>query len=114
VQKEVTVKLGETMTAYYRATNLGDRETVGTAVFNVTPPNAGIYFNKIQCFCFTEQTLKAHESADLAVEFFVDPDLAKDADLANLQVITLSYTMYPAGEPRAVSAAAPATGTSQN
>jgi cytochrome c oxidase assembly protein subunit 11 len=108
-QKEIIVKLGEPTRASYRATNLTDRQTVGTAVFNVTPPGAGQYFNKIECFCFTEQTLKAHESADMTVEFFVDPEIADDADLANLKVITLSYTMYPAGEPRSVSAAPAST-----
>jgi cytochrome c oxidase assembly protein subunit 11 len=106
-EKEITVKLGEARTTAYRATNLAARESVGTAVFNVTPPGAGIYFNKIECFCFTEQTLKGRESADMSVEFFVDPDLANDPDLADLKVITLSYTMYPAGEPRKLSAAEP-------
>jgi cytochrome c oxidase assembly protein subunit 11 len=101
MEKEVTVKLGEPKLVFYRASNRSDRTTVGTATFNVTPPGAGIYFSKVQCFCFTEQALKAHESVDMAVQFFVDPELAKDPDLGNLKVITLSYTMYPAGETRA-------------
>jgi cytochrome c oxidase assembly protein subunit 11 len=98
LEKEVTVKLGEPRTVFYRATNPGDRTTIGTATFNVTPPGAGAYFSKVECFCFTEQPLKPHESADMAVQFFVDPELAKDPDLGGLKVITLSYTMYPAGE----------------
>lgn len=101
MEKEVTVKLGEPKTVFYRATNPSDRETAGTATFNVTPPIAGAYFSKVQCFCFTEQVLKPHESADMAVQFFVDPELAKDPELDGLKVITLSYTMYPASEPRA-------------
>jgi cytochrome c oxidase assembly protein subunit 11 len=108
-QKEIVVRIGEVRRASYRAVNLADRQTVGTAVFNVTPPGAGQYFNKIECFCFTEQALKAHGSADMTLEFFVDPEIANDPDLANLKVITLSYTMYPAGEPRSVSAASQGT-----
>ena len=72
-------------------------------MFNVTPSGAGIYFNKIQCFCFTEQKLAAGQSEDLPVMFFVDPDIANDPDLATLDEIVLSYTFYPAGAPAPVA-----------
>ena len=99
VQTTMRVKAGEQAMAAYRATNLGAATSTGTAVFNVTPPGAGIYFNKIQCFCFTEQKLAAHQSEELPVMFFVDPDIAQDPDLATLDEIVLSYTFYPAGAP---------------
>jgi len=98
VQLEQTVKLGEQAMAYYRITNLSDRETTGTAVFNVSPADAGAYFNKIQCFCFTRQTLKPHQSAELPVVYFVDPAIADDPDAKTLTTVTLSYTFYPADE----------------
>jgi cytochrome c oxidase assembly protein subunit 11 len=106
VQLEQTVKLGEQTLAYYRVTNPSDRETVGTAVFNVTPPQAGAYFDKIQCFCFTRQTLKAHETAELPVVYFIDPAIADDPEVSGITTITLSYTFYPADAPEAVSSAA--------
>lgn len=96
VQTRVTLKVGEQGIAFYRAKNLTDRTITGTAVFNVTPPLAGKYFNKVQCFCFTEQTLKPGQSVDMPVTFFVDPDIDKDKDLKNLKTITLSYTFYEA------------------
>src|SRR6476646_3146950 len=95
-QLEQTVKLGEQTMAFYRVTNTTDRETTGTAVFNVTPPQVGAYFDKIQCFCFTSQTLKPGETAELPVVYFVDPALAEDPDVKQITAITLSYTFYPA------------------
>ena len=83
------------------------KTVTGTAIFNVTPPQAGIYFNKIECFCFTEQTLKPGESVDMPVEFFVDPDMLDDPDAADDQAKSrLSYTFYPVDKPKAVSEAA--------
>ena len=95
-QRVMKVKIGEQYMAYYSATNLTDKEVTGTAVFNVTPAEAGAYFNKIQCFCFSKQTLKPHESADLPVDFFVDPAILDDLDSKSISEITLSYTFFPA------------------
>ena len=113
VQTTMTVVVGEQAMAHYRATNHSGQTMTGSAVFNVTPPQAGAYFNKIQCFCFTEQTLKPGESVDMPVVFFVDPDMLKDADAAGIKEITLSYTFYPVDKPKAVSEApaAPASVT---
>jgi cytochrome c oxidase assembly protein subunit 11 len=103
-QLGVRLKLGEERLAFYRATNLSDRTITGSAVFNVSPPLAGAYFNKIQCFCFTEQTLAPGESQDMPVSFFVDPAIADDKDLVKLTTITLSYTFYPVDKPSRTSA----------
>lgn len=105
LQGPVTVKFGEQSMAYYEAVNRSDETLTGTAVFNVTPPQAGAYFNKIQCFCFTEQTLKPGEKIEMPVSFFVDPDMLNDADAAGIQEITLSYTFYPLDKPKAVTEA---------
>jgi cytochrome c oxidase assembly protein subunit 11 len=95
-QSEVTLHPGEERTIAYRAVNRSKEPVTGTATFNVTPFKAGIYFNKIQCFCFTEQHLAPGESADLAVQFFVDPDILTDPDTRDVDTITLSYTMFRA------------------
>ena len=79
----------------YSVVNESARETVGVASYNVSPPTAGIYFSKINCFCFTDQRLKGGEKRDMTVVFFVDPALVKDAEQDSLAAITLSYTMYP-------------------
>ena len=115
-QRSLDVKIGEEKFAYYRATNKSDHAVTGTAVFNVTPDTAGAYFNKIQCFCFTEQTLKAGESIELPVSFFVDPAIVEDHGLDKVSTITLSYTFYPAGETDTLSAADKnlSTGTNLN
>lgn len=93
-QREVEVKVGEQTLAYYKARNLTGREITGTASFNVTPLNAGRYFSKVECFCFTEQTLKPGEAVDMPVTFYVDPAIADDPDLDSLHTITLSYTFF--------------------
>ena len=92
---EVTLPLGEVKEIHYVAENLSDHTTTGSATFNVTPDVAGSFFNKIQCFCFEEQTLKAGEKAIFTVQFFVDPDILKDKDAAQIKTITLSYTFFP-------------------
>jgi len=102
-QTTMRVKIGEQNMAYYEATNVSGTEKTGSAVYNVSPPSAGAYFDKIQCFCFTKQTLKPGESAEFPVTFFVDPAMLKDADAAGTQEITLSYTFYPADTPNLVA-----------
>ncbi|MFY9288835.1 MAG: cytochrome c oxidase assembly protein [Alphaproteobacteria bacterium] len=92
--RSVRVRLGEENTIKYRATNRSDKTTVGTATFNVQPDSAGAYFNKLQCFCFTEQVLKPGETAEFPVQFFVDADMAKDVANNDVQNITLSYTFF--------------------
>ena len=98
-QNSIQVKIGEVVTVYYRVTNQSARETWATAAYNVAPLTVGAYFQKINCFCFTEQTLKPGEKQDLAVVFYVDPSLVKDADQDDLNTITLSYTFYPQKAP---------------
>lgn len=94
LQRDVKLKPGEEVLAFYEATNNSDKPIVGTATFNVTPYKAGIYFNKIQCFCFTEQVLRPGETAQLPVTFFVDPEMLKDESTSDVRTITLSYTFF--------------------
>lgn len=93
--REVKVKLGETTTVLYKVTNTGDKPTTGIATYNVQPDLAGSYFSKLECFCFTEQTLQPGETIESAVVFYIDPRLVKDADVKDLSSITLSYTYFP-------------------
>jgi cytochrome c oxidase assembly protein subunit 11 len=94
-QTTVDVRIGEVVTAYYTVVNESARETLGQASYNVTPPTTGVYFQKINCFCFTEQRLKAGEKREMAVVFYVDPQIIQDTEQADLNTITLSYTFYP-------------------
>jgi cytochrome c oxidase assembly protein subunit 11 len=96
---EIEVNIGEVVTAYYTVTNQSARVTTGQAAYNVAPLNVGLYFQKINCFCFTEQTLKPGEKREMAVVFYVDPALADDAEQDGLNTLTLSYTFYPVREP---------------
>ena len=94
IEKHVTVHIGENRLVAFRATNLSNEPTRGTATYNVTPHLAGKYFNKVQCFCFTEQRLPPHATANLPVSFFIDPAIIDDPDLRGLSNITLSYTFF--------------------
>jgi cytochrome c oxidase assembly protein subunit 11 len=97
-QSEVRIVPGETALAFYTVKNTTDHAITGVATYNVFPPKAGLYFNKIQCFCFEEQRLGAHEEIDMPVFFFVDPEIALDPSMENLTYITLSYTFFKTGE----------------
>jgi cytochrome c oxidase assembly protein subunit 11 len=103
-QQTQSLKLGEQVLAHYEAVNTSNETKTGTAVFNVTPPEAGIFFNKIECFCFTEQTLKAGERVMMPVSYFIDPAIMDDPDTKAIREITLSYTFYPSTKPAATSA----------
>jgi cytochrome c oxidase assembly protein subunit 11 len=98
-QTEITVKLGEVVTVFYSVTNQAARTTAGQAAYNVTPLTVGSYFQKINCFCFTEQTMAPGEKRDMPVVFYVDPALAADSENDSLNTITLSYTFYPVRDP---------------
>jgi len=98
-QKTVRVHPGARTTVYYLATNYTARPTTGRAIFNVTPTQAGPFFSKIECFCFTEQTLKPGESVRMPVVFFVDPKIRDEEATRGIDEITLSYTFYPVEKP---------------
>jgi len=98
-RRTIDVRLGQVATIYYKVINESARVTVGQAGYNVNPPTVGIYFEKINCFCFTTQTMKPGATRDMAVVFYVDPKLAGDSDQNNVSTITLSYTFYPVREP---------------
>lgn len=95
-QYEVKVVPGETALAFYTATNTSDKPIVGISSYNISPPKAGLYFNKIQCFCFDQQRLKPHEEVDMPVFFYIDPDFADDPKMHNVRNIVLSYTFFKA------------------
>ena len=94
VQRSITLNVGATGLAFFEAANRHSEAVTGTATFNVTPLKAAPYFVKIECFCFTEQTLAPGETAQMPVTFFVDPDIALDEDLDDVSTITLSYTFF--------------------
>jgi len=100
-QRSVKVHLGEEKLVFFRATNRSQRPIVGTATYNVTPERTAGWFNKIQCFCFTEQLLQPGQSVDMPVLFFVDAEMNKDRRYDDVHTITLSYTFYEAKTERA-------------
>jgi cytochrome c oxidase assembly protein subunit 11 len=106
-QRQVTVHPGEEKVISYRATNRSAEPISGRATYNVTPNKAGLYFDKLQCFCFSDQFLAPGQSAELSVSFFVDPGIVADANTQDVDTITLSYTMFRAkdgGEPASSAA----------
>lgn len=104
-QRSVTIRIGETVQASYRAVSTDSRPSRGQATFNVTPQAAGAYFNKIECFCFTDTELKPGEGLDMPVVFFVDPAIVDAPETRNLNTITLSYTFFPLEDEPAAQAA---------
>jgi cytochrome c oxidase assembly protein subunit 11 len=103
---EIEIRIGEVVTVYYTVTNQSARTTTGQAAYNVAPLTVGKYFQKINCFCFTEQTMAPGEVRQMAVVFYVDPSVVDDSDNDGLNTITLSYTFYPVREPSAKPLAA--------
>ncbi len=99
-QNSIEVRLGEVVTVNYVVINESARETVGLAAYNVAPLNFGAYFQKINCFCFTEQRMKPGEKREMSVVFYVDPAIVSDEDSQPHDTITLSYTFYPQREPQ--------------
>jgi cytochrome c oxidase assembly protein subunit 11 len=95
VEHTIDVKIGENRLAFFRAKNTSKETIRGTATFNVTPEIVGSYFNKIECFCFTEQVLAPGQSVDMPVSFFIDPEIVNDGDARGVREITLSYTFFP-------------------
>jgi cytochrome c oxidase assembly protein subunit 11 len=98
-QTEIEVNIGQVVTVFYSVTNQSARTTTGQAAYNVAPLTVGAYFQKINCFCFTEQTMGPGEKREMPVVFYVDPALAADSENDGLNTITLSYTFYPLREP---------------
>ena len=98
-QNEIEVRIGEVVTVFYKVTNQSARTTTGQASYNVAPLNVGAYFEKINCFCFTEQTFGPGETRQMPVVFYVDPSIADDSENDGLNTITLSYTFYPVRDP---------------
>jgi cytochrome c oxidase assembly protein subunit 11 len=94
LQTEIKVKVGENALAFYESQNWSDQPVCGMATYNVTPDKAGIYFNKVACFCFEEQVLSPQQRVEMPVQFFIDPDFASDPDLKDVNTITLSYTFF--------------------
>jgi cytochrome c oxidase assembly protein subunit 11 len=98
VQLDVKVVPGETALSFFRVTNHSDKAITGVATYNVHPPKVGLYFQKIQCFCFEEQRLLPHETVDMPVFFFIDPEIVDDPQVSYVRSVTLSYTFFPTDE----------------
>ena len=107
LEQAVQVHPGEQREVFFRATNRAAETVTGTATYNVTPTKTGIYFDKLQCFCFNAQQLEPGESRDMGVVFFVDPDLLTDPSTSDVRTITLSYTMFRAPQSEARPAEKP-------
>jgi cytochrome c oxidase assembly protein subunit 11 len=109
LQTSQTIKIGETKVAIFRVTNHSDKPMTGRAVFNVVPERAGPYFEKLSCFCFTDQTIQAGQTVEMPVLYFVNPKYADDFETRGTGELTLSYTFYPAVDAKPVVAAAKAS-----
>ena len=105
-QRAIDVRVGENMLTFFKAENLGNAPLTGHATFNVTPERAARYFTKIECFCFTEQTLAAGQSVEMPVTFYVDPAMLEDRNAAHIGEITLSYTFFRSARADTASVAA--------
>ncbi|MBX4927649.1 cytochrome c oxidase assembly protein [Rhizobium binae] len=103
VEREVNPRIGETIQVNFVAENRSNETQRGQAVFNVTPGEAGAYFNKVQCFCFTETDLKPGEKLEMPVVFYIDPEIVKAAESKDIHTVTLSYTFYPKEGPKPVA-----------
>lgn len=90
----IELRTGQTATVFYKVTNTSDRTITARAIYNVGPPSIGAYFDKIACFCFSDQTLKPHETLEMPVVFFLDPALEKDETMNGVEEVVLSYTFY--------------------
>ncbi len=112
-QNEIKLRIGEVATVHYKVINEAARTITAQASYNVSPPQVGAYFDKINCFCFTPQTMKPGEAREMTVVFYVDPAIAKDRDQDTLNTITLSYTFYRLPEPAPPVAEAPDTKSSK-
>jgi cytochrome c oxidase assembly protein subunit 11 len=104
-QNAQTVKIGETAVATFKVTNHADHPVTARAVFNVVPEQAAVYFRKLSCFCFSDQTVAAGATVEMPVLYFVDPKYAQDFETRNGKTITLSYTFFPATDVKAPTAA---------
>lgn len=105
MQREMELRIGENAIAFYEAVNKTDQPITGTASYNVAPDAAGYFFNKIECFCFTEQTLQPGERVEMPVSFYVDPEIVSDRDAGRIRDITLSYTFHRTDPPAPKQAA---------
>ena len=114
VQREIELKIGETVQIEFEATNMAKKATTGQAVFNVTPMAAGAYFNKVECFCFTETTLQPGEDLKMPVVFFIDPEIVKAVETKGINTLTLSYTFYAREPSKPVAALTVKPGETDN
>jgi len=114
VQREMTLRIGETGLAFFEAHNPTDRPVAGQASYNVTPYSAGGFFDKIDCFCFTEQVLEPGERVEMPVSFFVDPEIVEDRSAKYVHTITLSYTFYEIDLPEGYAALDTKAGATTN
>ncbi len=103
VEREVNPRIGETIQVNFTAVNKSDKPSRGQAVFNVTPGEAGVYFNKVQCFCFNETELQPGEKLEMPVVFYIDADIVKAVESKDIHTVTLSYTFYPKEGPKPVA-----------